>query len=108
MVAPDTMNDLGMADSEELVEVFGFSGDRVELPEEAVIPYTFGQAASLSSSDLHRFRTHNTSIARAMGARLSLFVRAEFSMELEEVSTMTFQKFRETTPHSLSPCFVQD
>ena len=40
MVAPDTMNDLGMADSEELVEVFGFSGDRVELPEEAVIPYT--------------------------------------------------------------------
>ena len=64
---PDTMNDLGMADSEELVEVFGFSGDRVELPEEAVIPYTFGQAASLSSSDLHRFRTHNTSIARAMG-----------------------------------------
>ena len=62
MVAPDTMNDLGMADSEELVEVFGFSGDRVELPEEAVIPYTFGQAASLSSSDLHRFRTHNTSI----------------------------------------------
>ena len=101
MVAPDTMNDLGMADSEELVEVFGFGGDRVELPEEAVIPYTFGQAASLSSSDLHRFRTHNTSIARAMGARLSLFVRAEFSMELEEVSTMTFQKFRETTP---TPC----
>ena len=33
MVAPDTMNDLGVADSEELVEVFGFSGDRVELPE---------------------------------------------------------------------------
>lgn len=36
-----------------------------------------------------------------MGARLSLFVRAEFSMELEELSTMTFQKFRETTP---TPC----
>ena len=53
MVAPDTMNDLGMADSEELVEVFGYRGDRAEVPEEAVLPYTFGQAASLSSSDLH-------------------------------------------------------
>lgn len=101
MVAPDAMDDLMTADSEDLVEVFGCRGDRAELPEGAILPYSFGQAASLSSSDLHRFRTHNTSIARAMGARLSQFVRAEFSIELEEVSTMTFQKFRETTP---TPC----
>ena len=101
MVVPDAMDDLMTDDSEDFVEVFGCRGGRAELSEGAILPYSFGHAASLSSSDLHRFRTHNTSIARAMGARLSQFLRAEFSMELEEVSTMTFQKFRETTP---TPC----
>ena len=67
------------------------------------MPFTFGQAASLSSSDLHRFRTHNTAIARAMAGRLSLFIRAEFSMELEEVSTMTFQKYTDNAP---TPCHL--
>ena len=38
MVAPDAMDDLGMTDSSELVEMFGCRGDR-EIPEEAVQPY---------------------------------------------------------------------
>jgi hypothetical protein len=79
------MDDISGTDPEGLVDVFRYRGEKTSLPEEAVMPFTFGQAASLSSSDLHRFRTHNTAIARAMAARLSLFVRAEFSMELEEV-----------------------
>ena len=41
MVAPDAMDDLGMTDSSELVEMFGCRGDRVEIPEEAVQPFTF-------------------------------------------------------------------
>jgi len=103
MVAPDTMDDISGTDPEGLVDVFRYRGEKTSLPEEAVMPFTFGQAASLSSSDLHRFRTHNTAIARAMAARLSLFVRAEFSMELEEVSTMTFQKYTDNAP---TPCHL--
>ncbi|MBC8244415.1 MAG: FliM/FliN family flagellar motor switch protein [Verrucomicrobia bacterium] len=97
------MDDASETGPEGLVDVFRYRGEKIGLPEEAIIPYTFGQAASLSSSDLHRFRTHNAAVARAMAARLSLFVRAEFSMELEEVSTMTFQKYTDNAP---TPCHL--
>tara|TARA_Y100001968_G_C19420328_1_gene751419 strand:- start:1026 stop:2003 length:978 start_codon:yes stop_codon:yes gene_type:complete len=103
MVAPQTADDNSLIDQEGLVEVFRYRGEKTNLPDEAVMPFTFGQAASLSSSDLHRFRTQNTAVARAMAARLSLFVRAEFSMELEEVSTMTFQKYTGNAP---TPCHL--
>ena len=103
MVASETMDDVSETSPEGLVDVFRYRGEKIGLPEEAVIPYTFGQAASLSSSDLHRFRTHNAAVARAMAARLSQFVRAEFSMELEEVSTMTFQKYTDSAP---TPCHL--
>ena len=103
MVSSETMDDVLEASPEGLVDVYRYRGEKIGLPEEAIIPYSFGQAASLSSSDLHRFRTHNTSVARAMAARLSLFVRAEFSMELEEVSTMTFQKYTDNAP---TPCHL--
>ena len=80
MVAPEAMDDdVSETNPEGLVDVVRYRGEKTELPEEAVIPFVFGQAASLSSSDLHRFRTHNVSTARAMAGRLSLFVRAEFS-----------------------------
>ena len=103
MVSSETMDDVLETSPEGLVDVFRYRGEKIGLPEEAIIPYTFGQAASLSSSDLHRFRTHNAAVARAMAARLSLFVRAEFSMELEEVSTMTFQKYTDNAP---TPCHL--
>ncbi len=103
MVAHGTMDDETGIGPDGVVDVFRYRGEKTGLPEEAIIPFKFGQAASLSSSDLHRFRTHNTSIARAMAARLSLFVRAEFSMELEEVTTMTFQKYTDNAP---TPCHL--
>ena len=103
MVAPEATDDLQETSPEGLVDVYRYRGERLGLPEEAILPFTFGQAASLSSSDLHRFRTHNAATARAMAARLSLFVRAEFSMELEEVSTMTFQKYTDNAP---TPCHL--
>jgi len=103
MVAPEAMDNISETSPEGLVDVFSYRGEKVGLPEEAIIPFVFGQAASLSSSDLHRFRTHNMSAARAMAGRLSLFVRAEFSLELEEVSTMTFQKYTDNAP---TPCHL--
>jgi len=103
MVAPEATDDFQETSLEGLVDVFRYRGEKIGLPEEAIMPYAFGQAASLSSSDLHRFRTHNAAVARAMAARLSLFVRAEFSMELEEVSTMTFQKYTDNAP---TPCHL--
>jgi len=103
MVAPEATDDFQETSPEGLVDVFRYRGEKIGLPEEAIMPYAFGQAASLSSSDLHRFRTHNAAVARAMAARLSLFVRAEFSMELEEVSTMTFQKYTDNAP---TPCHL--
>ena len=103
MVAPEATDDFQETSPEGLIDVFRYRGEKIGLPEEAIMPYAFGQAASLSSSDLHRFRTHNAAVARAMAARLSLFVRAEFSMELEEVSTMTFQKYTDNAP---TPCHL--
>ena len=49
MVSSETMDDVLETSPEGLVDVFRYRGEKIGLPEEAIIPYTFGQAASLSS-----------------------------------------------------------
>ena len=48
MVAPDAMDDVSATNPEGLVDVFRYRGEKTGLPEEAIIPFEFGQAASLS------------------------------------------------------------
>jgi flagellar motor switch protein FliM len=58
-----------------------------------VKPFVVGQASSLSAQELNRFRIHNEGIMRSVGARLSLFLRAEFAFDLEHLDAMELGRY---------------
>lgn len=58
-----------------------------------VKPFVVGQASSLSAHELNRFRIHNEAIIRSVGARLALFLRAEFSFDLEHLDAMELGRY---------------
>jgi len=82
----------------QAVQVFTFRGVKTSLPSDRVRNFAFGQSAALSSSELHRFKSHNESIIRGVGARLSLFLRIEFTLELLSLDTVTLPKFVDSAP----------
>jgi flagellar motor switch protein FliM len=82
----------------QAVQVFTFRGAKTSLPSDRVRNFAFGQSAALSSSELHRFKSHNESIIRGVGARLSLFLRIEFTLELLSLDTVTLPKFVDSAP----------
>ena len=55
--------------------------------------FVVGQASSLSAQELNRFRIHNEGIVRSVGARLSLFLRAEFAFDLEHLDAMELGRY---------------
>ena len=80
-----------------MVAVFTFRGAKTTLPGDRIRNYAFGQSAAISSSELHRFKAHNESVVRGVGARLSLFLRIEFTLELLSLDTVTMQRFSDTS-----------
>ena len=82
----------------QAVQVFTFRGLKTTLPSDRVRSFAFGQSAALSSSELHRFKSHNESVIRGVGARLSLFLRIEFTLELLSLDTVTMPKFVDSAP----------
>ena len=86
------------APSAQAVQVFTYRGLKTTLPSDRVRNFAFGQSAALSSSELHRFKSHNESVVRGVGARLSLFLRIEFTLELLSLDTVTMPKFVDSAP----------
>ncbi|MBI4659586.1 MAG: FliM/FliN family flagellar motor switch protein [Verrucomicrobia bacterium] len=80
------------------LQVFTFRGLKTTLPSDRIRNFAFGQSAALSSSELHRFKAHNESIVRGVGARLSLFLRIEFTLELLSLDSVTMPKFVDSSP----------
>lgn len=64
----------------------------------------FRQLAFLAESDLRKLRARQEGFVRALGARLSLYLRMEFTLQSVGLKTITFQKFIETmiTPTHLT------
>lgn len=80
----------------QLVPVFTFRGAKTKVAADRIRNFAFGQSATLSSSELHRFKAQNESIVRGVGARLSLFLRIEFTLELLSLDTVTLPKFADS------------
>lgn len=84
--------------STQLVPVFTHRGAKTKLTADRIRNFAFGQSASLSSVEVHRFKSHNETIVRGVGARLSLFLRIEFTLELLSLDTVTLPKFCDSAP----------
>lgn len=86
------------APAHQLVPIFTFRGAKTSIAADRVKNFAFGRTAAISSAELHRFKAHNESVVRGVGARLSLFLRIEFTLELLSLETIVFQKFADSTP----------
>ncbi|MEO8426466.1 MAG: FliM/FliN family flagellar motor switch protein [Verrucomicrobiota bacterium] len=57
--------------------------------------YDFRQPAFLSANDLRKLRLRYEDFIRSLAARLSIYLRLEFGLEMSKLHTLRFQKFTE-------------
>ena len=60
--------------------------------------YDFRQSGFLAPSELRRIRQRHEQVVRALAARLAMFLRLEFSLQLSKVHIVGYQKFIESLP----------
>jgi flagellar motor switch protein FliM len=66
--------------------------------QEAFQPYDFRHPGFLSPGELRRLRLRHEEFTRALAARLSIYMRLEFSLQLSKLHTIAYRKFAEALP----------
>ena len=69
--------------------------------------YDFRNPAFLSEVELRRLRVLHEDFIRYLSARLSLFLRMEFSLKLSKLTTVNFAKFTEMLPSPTHLCLFK-
>ena len=97
--ADDPMDEGGEAPEggspEQTIHVHYPDGQQEDVPASAIHTFTVGKQAALSSTEVHRFKQHNSILTRSLAARLSLFLRTELVLEqvsLEVIDLVKYQK----------------
>jgi len=67
--------------------------------KDSIQPYDFRHPLFLSPTELRRLRIRHEDFIRALGARLSIYLRMEFSLQMSKLQTITYQKFAEALPN---------
>jgi flagellar motor switch protein FliM len=62
-------------------------------------PYDFRHPAYLTASELRRLRLRHEDFIRSLAARLSIYMRLDFSLRLVKLETVAFRKFAEGLPN---------
>ena len=88
-----------VGDSEGSVLVYEASGVKAKRPAERIQPYDFRRPAFLPAGELRRLRLHHEEFARALAARLSIYLRLEFGLQIGKLATATYQRFTESLPN---------
>lgn len=66
--------------------------------QEAFQPYDFRHPGFLSPGELRRLRLRHEEFIRALAARLSIYMRLEFSLQLSKLHIIAYRKFAEALP----------
>jgi flagellar motor switch protein FliM len=61
--------------------------------------HDFRQSGFLAASELRRIRQRHEQFIRGLAARLAIFLRLEFSLQLSKVQIVGYQKFTENLPN---------
>ena len=78
------------------VIVLNARGLREHRPAAQVRTHNFRHSGFLAASELRRIRQRHEQFTRSLAARLAIFLRLEFSLQLEKVHIESYQKFIET------------
>jgi len=62
-------------------------------PEAHPVRYDFRQPSFLSASELRKLRARQEEFIRSLAARLSIYLRLEFGLQMSKLETLSFQKF---------------
>jgi flagellar motor switch protein FliM len=90
--SPSTSSDTGE------VSVLTAKGVRENHKTADIRGYDFRQSGFLAPSELRRIRQRHEQVVRALAARLAMFLRLEFSLQLAKVQIVGYQKFIESLP----------
>ena len=82
-----------------------FGGDAGEAAK--VEPYDFRNPTFLSEIELRRVRLLHEDFIRYLSARLSLFLRMEFSLKMAKLTTVSYFKFTESLPSPAHICLFK-
>src|SRR5262245_2383569 len=89
-----------VAEQENSVTVVKDGGDARETKNrESIQPYDFRHPVYLSPTELRRLRIRHEDFIRALAARLSIYLRLEFTLQMSKLQTVTYQKFCEGLPN---------
>jgi flagellar motor switch protein FliM len=86
------------ASPEPEVPVLTPRGLRESRPASAIRNYDFRQSGFLAASELRRIRMRQEQFVRSLAARLAMFLRVEFAVQLAKLQIVGYQKFTETLP----------
>lgn len=74
-------------------------GEQAQRPRDSVQAYDFRHPVFLSPVELRRLRMRHEDFIRALAARLSIYMRLEFTLQMSKLETVTYRKFTETLPN---------
>ncbi len=84
-----------VAEQESSMEVMQSGGRRLKCGFDAIQPYDFRQPIFLSAGELRKLRLRQEDFTRSLAARLSIYLRLEFGLQMSRLTTITYQKFIE-------------
>ncbi len=94
----DALIQEAMEEPEEII--YDPEGNKVKTPKGTRIePYDFRNPIFLTEVELRRVRIRHEEFIRYLAARLSIFLRLEYSLKMSRLSTLTYSKFTETIPN---------
>lgn len=88
-----------VAEQENSVTVLKQGDEKEKKDRDSIQPYDFRHPLFLSPTELRRLRIRHEDFIRALGARLSIYLRLEFSLQMSKLQTITYQKFTEALPN---------
>jgi flagellar motor switch protein FliM len=80
------------------VFVLTANGGRERHPTGDIRSHDFRQSGFLAASELRRIRQRHEQFVRSLAARLAIFLRLEFSLQLSKVHIVSYEKFTATLP----------
>lgn len=82
----------------EEVTVLTARGARERRAAQSIRSHDFRQSGFLTPSELRRIRLRHEQFIRSLAARLAIFLRLEFTVQLAKVQIIGYQKFTENLP----------
>ena len=97
LTPPNPPSESPPSEESELV-VLSRRGQRERRPANSIRGHDFRQSGFLTPSELRGVRLRHAQFIRSLAARLAIFLRLEFALQLSKVQIVGYLKFTETLP----------